>query len=63
MPGITQGVELGLGQSLEARALVPAPLWPRPQKDMLVGGLVLCLRGRLEHVFSPEQDHSQEGFK
>lgn len=58
MPGITQGVKLGLRQSLEA----PAPLWPRPQKDMLVGGLVLCVRGRLEHVFSPEQDHSQGRF-
>lgn len=63
MPGITQGVKLGQGQSLEAQALVPAPLWLSPQKDMLVGGLVLCARGRLEHVFSPEQDHSREGFK
>lgn len=52
MPGITQGVKLGLGQSLEAQALVPAPLWLRPQKDMLVGGLVLW-PGEDWNMFSP----------
>lgn len=62
MPGITQGAKLGLRQSPEAQAVAAAPLWPRPQKDMLVGGLVLCVRGRLEHVFSPEQDHSWGRF-